>query len=84
MSLDTRRHVSGRSTVHSHWEKIATATDTFLMDSVTEIGIPGTATARMIVLLVFGSIYSVMGTLMVAQLVEALRYKPEGRSFDSR
>jgi hypothetical protein len=24
------------------------------------------------------------GTLMVAQLVEALRYKPEGRGFDSR
>jgi len=25
-----------------------------------------------------------MGTLLVAQLVEALRYKPEGRGFDSR
>jgi hypothetical protein len=24
------------------------------------------------------------GTLLVAQLVEALRYKPEGREFDSR
>jgi len=24
------------------------------------------------------------GTLLVAQLVEALRYKPEGRGFDSR
>jgi hypothetical protein len=24
------------------------------------------------------------GTLLVAQLVEALRYKPEGRVFDSR
>jgi hypothetical protein len=24
------------------------------------------------------------GTLLVAQLVEALRYKPEDRSFDSR
>jgi hypothetical protein len=24
------------------------------------------------------------GTLLVAQLVEALRYKPEGRTFDSR
>jgi len=23
-----------------------------------------------------------MGTLLVAQLVEALRYKPEGRGFD--
>jgi len=26
----------------------------------------------------------VWGTLLVAQLVEALRYKPEGRGFDSR
>jgi hypothetical protein len=26
----------------------------------------------------------VRGTLLVAQLVEALRYKPEGRAFDSR
>jgi hypothetical protein len=25
-----------------------------------------------------------VGTLLVAQLVEALRYKPEGRGFDSR
>jgi hypothetical protein len=25
-----------------------------------------------------------VGTLLVAQLVEALRYKPEGREFDSR
>jgi hypothetical protein len=24
------------------------------------------------------------GTLLVAQLVEALRYKPEGRGFDSQ
>jgi hypothetical protein len=24
------------------------------------------------------------GTLLVAQLVEALRYKPEGRKFDSQ
>jgi hypothetical protein len=24
-----------------------------------------------------------MGTLLVAQLVEALRYKPDGRGFDS-
>jgi hypothetical protein len=24
------------------------------------------------------------GTLLVAQMVEALRYKPEGRGFDSR
>jgi hypothetical protein len=24
------------------------------------------------------------GTLLVAQLIEALRYKPEGRGFDSR
>jgi hypothetical protein len=24
------------------------------------------------------------GTLLVAQLVEALRYKPEGRGYDSR
>jgi hypothetical protein len=27
---------------------------------------------------------SVRGTLLVAQLVEALRYKPEGSGFDSR
>jgi hypothetical protein len=27
---------------------------------------------------------SVRGTLLVAQLVEALRYKPEGQAFDSR
>ena len=26
----------------------------------------------------------VTGTLLVVQLVEALRYKPEGRGFDSR
>jgi len=26
----------------------------------------------------------VWGTLLVAQLVETLRYKPEGRGFDSR
>jgi hypothetical protein len=26
----------------------------------------------------------VWGTLLVAQLVEALRYKPKGRGFDSR
>jgi hypothetical protein len=26
----------------------------------------------------------IWGTLLVAQLVEALRYKPEGRGFDSR
>jgi len=28
------------------------------------------------------STYSVRGTLLVAQSVEALRYKPEGRGFD--
>jgi hypothetical protein len=28
--------------------------------------------------------YCSRGTLLVAQLVEALRYKPEGRGFDSR
>jgi len=28
--------------------------------------------------------YNPEGTLLVAQLVEALRYKPEGRGFDSR
>jgi hypothetical protein len=28
--------------------------------------------------------FTFRGTLMVAQLVEALRYKPEGRGFDSR
>jgi hypothetical protein len=27
---------------------------------------------------------NVWGTLLVAQLVEALRYKPEGRGFDSQ
>ena len=27
---------------------------------------------------------NVRGTLLVAQLVEALRYKPEGRGFDFR
>jgi len=27
---------------------------------------------------------SIRGTLLVAQLVEALRYNPEGRGFDSR
>ena len=35
----------------------------------------------------YGSTFpcSIMGgTLLVAQLVEALRYKPEGRGFDSR
>jgi len=30
------------------------------------------------------SLKSVGGTLLVAQLVEALRYKPEGRGFRSR
>ena len=34
--------------------------------------------------LVQGTIYHRLGTLLVAQLVEALRYKPEGRGFDSR
>jgi hypothetical protein len=29
-------------------------------------------------------VYTYRGTLMVAQLVEALRYKQEGRGFDSR
>jgi hypothetical protein len=29
-------------------------------------------------------IYFIRGTLLVAQLVEALRYKPEGRGIDSR
>jgi hypothetical protein len=28
-------------------------------------------------------VLSLWGTLLVAQLVEALRYKPEGRGFDS-
>jgi hypothetical protein len=28
--------------------------------------------------------FSIWGTLLVAQLVEALHYKPEGRGFDSR
>jgi hypothetical protein len=28
--------------------------------------------------------YANWGTLLVAQMVEALRYKPEGRGFDSR
>jgi hypothetical protein len=32
----------------------------------------------------FRYIYYTRGTLLVAQLVEALRYKPEGRGFDSR
>jgi len=33
----------------------------------------------------FTRLYTVQrGTLLVAQLVEALRYKPEGRGFDSR
>jgi hypothetical protein len=27
---------------------------------------------------------TMLGTLLVAQLVDALRYKPEGRGFDSR
>jgi len=31
-----------------------------------------------------GSHYEPVGTLLVAQLVEALRYKPEGRGFDCR
>ena len=31
-----------------------------------------------------GTIYHSLGTLPVAQLVEALRYKPEGRAFDSQ
>jgi hypothetical protein len=31
-----------------------------------------------------GKLYLAMGTLLVAQLVEALRYKPKGRGFDSR
>jgi hypothetical protein len=31
-----------------------------------------------------GKFVSERGTLMVAQLVEALRYKPESRGFDSR
>jgi len=29
-------------------------------------------------------LYTIWGTLLVAQLVVALRYKPEGRGFDSR
>jgi len=29
-------------------------------------------------------VFTLKGTLLVAQLVEALRYKPEGRGFDSR
>jgi len=29
-------------------------------------------------------LFQYMGTLLVAQLVEALRYNPEGRGFDSR
>jgi len=29
-------------------------------------------------------LYKTVGTLLVAQLVEALRYKLEGRGFDSR
>jgi hypothetical protein len=29
-------------------------------------------------------VYLFWGTLLVAQLVETLRYKPEGRGFDSR
>jgi hypothetical protein len=32
----------------------------------------------------FSPIFTKGGTLLVAQLVEALRYKPEGRGFDSR
>jgi hypothetical protein len=32
----------------------------------------------------YGDLYLSWGTLLVAQLVEALRYKPEGREFDSR
>jgi hypothetical protein len=28
--------------------------------------------------------FTAEGTLLVAQLVEALRYKPEGRGFDSQ
>ena len=31
-----------------------------------------------------GSYFYYWDTLLVAQLVEALRYKPEGRAFDSR
>jgi hypothetical protein len=34
--------------------------------------------------LVQGTIYDRLGMLLVAQLGEALRYKPEGRGFDSR
>jgi hypothetical protein len=30
------------------------------------------------------NVYFMWGTLLVAQLVAALRYKPEGRGFDSR
>jgi hypothetical protein len=30
------------------------------------------------------SFIKIWGTLLVAQLVEALRYKPEGRGLDSR
>jgi hypothetical protein len=29
-------------------------------------------------------LYKLRGTLLVAQLVEALRYRPEGRGFDFR
>ena len=32
----------------------------------------------------FYTVYSLSGGYAVAQLVEALRYKPEGRGFDSR
>jgi hypothetical protein len=37
---------------------------------------------KVIIFVIF--IRVVRGTLLVAQLVEALRYKPEGRGFDSR
>jgi len=33
---------------------------------------------------IYNSHTRTVGTLLVAQLVEALRYKPEGRGFDSR
>ena len=36
------------------------------------------------ILLTYLCIHSVRGTLLVAQMVEALRYKSEGRRFDSR
>ena len=48
------------------------------------IGITNLKMSQLFNVLLFDSMLYNWGTLLVAQLVEALRYKPEGRGFDFR